>query len=62
VGGIFTTEDAYEKIKSGATAVQIFTGFVCEGPAAVKRINRGLLRLMEKDGFKSNSEVVGSQA
>jgi dihydroorotate dehydrogenase (NAD+) catalytic subunit len=62
LGGIFTAEDAYEKIKAGASAVQIFTGVIYEGPAAVKRINRGLLRLMEKDGFKSISEVVGSQA
>ena len=62
VGGIFTAEDAYEKIKAGATAVQILTGFVYEGPCAVKRINRGLLRLMERDGFKNISEVVGSDA
>lgn len=61
-GGIFTAEDAYEKIQAGATAVQIYTGFVYEGPAAVKRINRGLLRLMEQEGFKNLSEVVGSQA
>ncbi len=61
VGGIFTAEDAYEKIKAGATAVQILTGFVYEGPCAVKRINRGLLRLMEQDGFKDISEVVGSE-
>ncbi len=61
-GGIFTAEDAYEKIKAGATAVQIYTGFVYEGPAAVKRINRGLLKLMERDGFKNLSEVVGSEA
>ncbi len=62
VGGIFTAEDAYEKIKAGATAVQILTGFVYEGPAAVKRINRGLLMLIERDGFKSLAETVGSQA
>ncbi|MBI4526396.1 MAG: quinone-dependent dihydroorotate dehydrogenase [Deltaproteobacteria bacterium] len=62
VGGIFTAEDAYDKIKAGATAVQIYTGFIYEGPAAVKRINRGLLRLMERDGFKRISEVVGAQA
>jgi len=62
VGGIFTAEDAYEKIKAGATAVQILTGFVYEGPCAVKRINRGLLRLMEQDGFKSIAEAVGSDA
>ena len=62
VGGIFTAADPYKKIKAGATAVQILTGFVYEGPCAVKRINRGLLRLMERDGFKNISEVVGSEA
>jgi dihydroorotate dehydrogenase len=60
VGGVFTAADAYEKIKAGASAVQIYTGFIYEGPAAVKRINQGLVRLMERDGFKSISEVVGS--
>jgi dihydroorotate dehydrogenase len=59
VGGIFTAEDAYEKIKAGASAVQIYTGFVYEGPAAVKHINHGLIRLMEQDGFQSISEAVG---
>ena len=59
VGGIFTAEDAYEKITAGASAVQIYTGFVYEGPAAVKRINRGLIRLMERDGFKSIADAVG---
>jgi hypothetical protein len=57
VGGIFTADDAYEKIKAGASAVQIYTGFVYEGPAAVKRINQGLIRLMERDGFESISEA-----
>jgi dihydroorotate dehydrogenase len=59
VGGIFSAEDAYEKIKAGATAVQIYTGFVYEGPAAVKRINQGLIRLMERDGYRSIAEAVG---
>ncbi|MBI2997260.1 MAG: quinone-dependent dihydroorotate dehydrogenase [Deltaproteobacteria bacterium] len=62
VGGIFTAQDAYEKIKAGASAVQILTGFVYEGPGAVKRINMGLLRLMERDGLKNISEAVGSGA
>jgi dihydroorotate dehydrogenase len=62
VGGIFTADDAYEKIKAGATAVQILTGFVYEGPAIVKRINQGLLKLMERDGLKHISEAVGSAA
>ena len=62
VGGIFTADDAYEKIKAGATAVQIYTGFVYEGPAAVKRINQGLIRLMERDGYRSIAEAVGQQS
>ncbi|HWP58915.1 MAG TPA: quinone-dependent dihydroorotate dehydrogenase [Candidatus Acidoferrales bacterium] len=61
VGGIFTAEDAYEKITAGASAVQILTGFVYEGPAAVKRINQGLLRLLERDGFNAVGEAVGSR-
>ena len=59
--GIFTAEDAYEKIRGGATAVQILTGFVYEGPAAVKRINHGLLKLMDRDGFKNLSKVVETE-
>ena len=59
VGGIFTAEDAYEKIRAGASAVQILTGFIYEGPGAVKRINVGLLRLIDRDGFKNISEAIG---
>jgi dihydroorotate dehydrogenase len=59
VGGIFNAQDAYEKIKAGANAVQIYTGWVFEGPGAVKRINRGLLQLLERDGLKHISEAVG---
>jgi dihydroorotate dehydrogenase len=62
VGGIFSAEDAYEKIKAGATAVQIYTGFVYEGPAAVKRINQGLIRLMGRDGYRSVAEAVGQES
>jgi dihydroorotate dehydrogenase len=62
VGGVFTAHDAYDKIKAGASAVQIYTGWVYEGPGAVKRINRGLLRLMERDGLRSVSEAVGREA
>jgi dihydroorotate dehydrogenase len=59
-GGIFTAQDAYAKITAGASAVQILTGFVYEGPGAVKRINRGLLELLRRDGFGQISEAVGS--
>jgi dihydroorotate dehydrogenase len=59
VGGIFNADDAYKKIKAGASAVQIYTGWIYEGPGAVQRINRGLLRLLERDGLKNLSAAVG---
>lgn len=43
VGGIFTAEDALEKLDAGADLVQVYTGFVYEGPGMVKKINQGLL-------------------
>jgi dihydroorotate dehydrogenase len=60
VGGIFHAEDAYEKFRAGANAVQIYTGWIYEGPGAVKRINRGLLRLLERDGLTNINEAVGT--
>ena len=59
VGGIFNAQDAYAKIRAGASAVQIYTGWIYEGPSAVKQINKGLLRLIERDGLKHISEAVG---
>jgi len=60
-GGVFSPEDAYEKITAGATAVQVYTGFVYEGPALVRKINRGLLKLLDRDGFKGISAAVGTK-
>jgi len=60
-GGIFTPEDAYEKITAGATAVQVYTGLVYEGPTMVRKINRGLLKLLDGDGFKDIPAAVGSK-
>jgi len=62
VGGIFNAEDAYEKIKAGATAVQIYTGWIYEGPGAVRRINLGLRHLLQRDGLKHVSDAVGVAA
>jgi dihydroorotate dehydrogenase len=59
VGGIFSAEDAYAMIQAGASLVQVYTGFVYEGPALVRRINRGLLRLMARDGVRRLAEVRG---
>ena len=62
VGGIFSAEDAYERIQAGATLVQIYTGFVYEGPLLPRRINDGLLKLMERDNIKNISELIGATA
>jgi dihydroorotate dehydrogenase len=43
VGGIHSPEDAIEKLEAGASLIQLYTGFIYEGPAVVKRINKALL-------------------
>ena len=60
VGGIFSAEDAYERLRAGASLIQLYTGLVYEGPFLPKRINQGLLKLMERDGVKHISELVGT--
>ena len=44
VGGIHTAQDALDKIQAGATLVQLYTGFIYEGPALVRSINRAILQ------------------
>ncbi|MEK7193587.1 MAG: quinone-dependent dihydroorotate dehydrogenase [Patescibacteria group bacterium] len=60
LGGVFSAEDAYEKIRAGASLVQLITGMIYEGPTLIKRINKGLVRLLERDGFRTIGEAVGS--
>ena len=60
VGGIFTAEDAWENIAAGASLIQVYTGWVYEGPWMVRRILQGLLQKLEERGFSSISEAVGS--
>ena len=60
VGGVFSAEDAYAKIKAGASLVGLITGLFFEGPQLVGRINRGLAELLKKDGFSHISEAVGA--
>lgn len=59
VGGVFSAEDAYAKIKAGASLVGLITGLFFEGPQLIGRINRGLVELLKKDGFSHISEAVG---
>lgn len=59
-GGIFNARDAYQKIRLGASLVQLITGMIYEGPALIRRINKDLSRLLQKDGFSTLSEAIGS--
>ncbi|HKO63004.1 MAG TPA: quinone-dependent dihydroorotate dehydrogenase [Pyrinomonadaceae bacterium] len=60
VGGIFTANDAFEMIAAGASLIQIYTGFIYEGPSIVANINDGLRRIVSREGFVSLDEAVGS--
>lgn len=59
-GGVFNAEDAYEKIKRGASLLQMITGMIYEGPSQIGIINRDLAELLKTDGYKNISEAVGS--
>lgn len=58
-GGVFSAEDAYKKIKLGATLIQMITGLIFEGPEIISEINRGLVELLKKDGFNSINQAIG---
>lgn len=60
VGGVGTAEQAYEKIRAGASAVQLYTAMVFGGLGLAAEIARGLDRLLERDGFDSVAQAVGS--
>ncbi|XP_050302553.1 dihydroorotate dehydrogenase (quinone), mitochondrial [Anthonomus grandis grandis] len=59
VGGVSTGKDAYEKIRAGASLVQIYSALIYGGPPLVAKIKKELAELVEKDGFKSVGEAVG---
>ncbi|XP_076109920.1 dihydroorotate dehydrogenase (quinone), mitochondrial-like isoform X3 [Mytilus galloprovincialis] len=60
VGGIGSGEDAYDKIKEGASLVQLYTALIYQGPPVIGKINRELSELLIKDGYKSITEAVGA--
>jgi dihydroorotate dehydrogenase len=62
VGGIFDANDAWELIAAGASLIQVYTGFIYEGPAIAKDINEGLRRIISREGFVSFDEAVGCRA
>ena len=59
VGGISNGKDAYERIKSGASLIQLYSALVYHGPELANEINEDLLHFMNQDGFKNINEAVG---
>lgn len=59
-GGLFTAEDVYDRIKHGASLVQLITGMIYEGPQLIGEMNRGLARLLRRDGFKNIDQAIGA--
>lgn len=62
VGGIESGQDAYDRIRAGASLLQIYTGLVYKGPGLVLAIKRDLAKLLQRDGFNSVAEAVGVDA
>lgn len=58
-GGVFSAQDAYLKIKMGASLIQLITGMLFEGPQLIGQINLGLVELLKKDGYTSISQAIG---
>jgi dihydroorotate dehydrogenase len=62
VGGIASAEDAYARIRAGASLIQIYSALVYEGPGLAKRINLGLAEMLRRDGFTNLAQAVGVDA
>ncbi len=60
VGGIRSAEDAWERIRAGASLVQLYSGFVYGGPGLVRSINQGLLHRLRREGMASIAEAIGA--
>ena len=61
VGGIFTAEDAWGQISAGASLIQLYTGFIYEGPGIARRINEGLIEIMKREQIDSLDDAVGNR-
>jgi len=60
VGGIDSADEAYKRIKAGASLVQIYSMLVYKGPALIKEINEGIIELLKNDGYNHISEAIGA--
>ena len=60
-GGVASGADAYAKLRAGASAVQLYSALVFEGPGLVVRIKRELAQILHAEGFRSPAEAVGAR-
>lgn len=60
VGGIFDGEEAYSRIKMGASLVQIYSALIFEGPSVCKNINQEIIKMLKRDGFEHISQAIGA--
>lgn len=60
VGGIDSAQEAYRRIKAGASLIQVYSMLIYKGPALIKEINEGLVTLLQKDGYSHISEAIGA--
>lgn len=59
-GGVFSAEDAYEKVKRGASLIQMITGMIYNSPSIIAKINLKLKKLIQNDGYTSITEAIGA--
>ncbi len=59
-GGIFTAQDAYDKIRAGASLVEIYTALIYKGPGLQRELTSGLVECLRKDGYRNIAEAVGA--
>lgn len=62
VGGVFTAQDAWEKISAGASLIQLYTGLIYQGAGIARDINEGLAKILSQQGFGSLDEAIGCRA
>ncbi|MEA2072035.1 MAG: quinone-dependent dihydroorotate dehydrogenase [Campylobacterota bacterium] len=60
VGGIDSAEEAYRRIKAGASLVQIYSGIVFHGPDMIMNVNKGLIELLKADGYTNITQAIGA--
>ena len=61
VGGVDSAESAYNKILSGASLIQLYTGMIYQGPYLIKKIKEELIKKLKSDGVKNLNEIIGQK-